>query len=136
MRDDIDRTIIGPGGDRDAARTSARRLEPEHDPGSVRSPQSAARSRSRQAAPRYRDRIGAYASIRRSRRKGQFRRIISITFGSHSATSTAGSVPASARMRRLLGGHYRAHIRMLHVLPLIGVLLGGDKLCQGMSPGH
>jgi hypothetical protein len=29
-----------------------------------------------------------------------------------------------------------AYIRMLHVLPLIGVLLGGYKLCQGMSPGH
>jgi hypothetical protein len=29
-----------------------------------------------------------------------------------------------------------AYIRMLHVLPLIGVLLGGDKLCQRMSPGH
>jgi hypothetical protein len=46
------------------------------------------------------------------------------------------NIAVSAKLRRLLGGHYRAHNRMLHVLPLIGVLLGGDKLCQGMSPGH
>ena len=34
--------------------------------------------------------------MRRSRRNGQLRRVSSITRGSHFATSTAGSVPASA----------------------------------------
>ena len=38
MRDDIDRTIIGPGGDRASARTSARRIEPEHRDASRHSP--------------------------------------------------------------------------------------------------
>ncbi len=51
-------------------------------------------------APRYRDRIGAYASIRRSRRKGQFRRVSSISFGSHSAIRIVSSVfGASASSR-------------------------------------
>src|SRR3954470_24510019 len=51
-------------------------------------------------APRYLDRIGACASILRSRRKGQLRRVSSMSFGSHLALSTASSVfGASARRR-------------------------------------
>src|SRR6185312_97396 len=46
--------------------------------------------------PRYRFRIGEYASIRLSRRNGQLRRVYSISAGSHFATSTPGSRPASA----------------------------------------
>src|SRR6266513_742550 len=49
--------------------------------------------------PMYRLRIGAYASMRRSRRNGRLRRVLSMSTLSHFATNTAGSVPASARIR-------------------------------------
>ena len=48
-------------------------------------------------APSQRLRIGAYASTRRSRRKGQLRRVPSINAGSHLASSVASPVSACAR---------------------------------------
>ena len=47
-------------------------------------------------APRYRFRIGPYASTRRSRRNGQLRRTVSMSAGSHCAMSTSSPSPASA----------------------------------------
>ena len=47
--------------------------------------------------PIQRFRIGAYASMRRSRRKGQLRRVYSIRPRSQVAMSVSASVPASAR---------------------------------------
>src|SRR5690606_3495867 len=48
---------------------------------------------------RYLFRIGTYASIRRSLRNGQFRRVSSMLAGSNSTTRISGSCPASAMTR-------------------------------------
>src|SRR5690606_33632014 len=71
-------------------------VRPADPGGGVRLPFRGPAPGSDAAHPMYRFRIGPYASMRRSRRKGQLRRVYSIRAGSHSATRTSGSVPASA----------------------------------------
>src|SRR5581483_5107815 len=87
---------IDPGNRLELARPVRLVMRPRDPGGFVRLPLC---GKTKAHAPRYRLRIGAYASIRRSRRNGQFRRVSSISRGSHVAVRIAGSVPASASKR-------------------------------------